>query len=270
MFFDTHCHLDMMVAKERDELLVPERIAELDALVKSVHEAGVCGMINVGTNMLGSQRAIFLARRYSQVYATLGIHPCDCGNHWQEELRSFIPLLEEKKAHKIVALGETGLDFFHQPYDKDRQVAAFKEQIELALRYNLPVIIHAREASDEVLNVVQEYVPNGLRGVLHCFSHPAYVAEQFLAWGFYIGMGAYITYPKNNDLRVLVQHDIPLEKLLLETDAPFLPPQQYRGKQNSPAYVPLFAQTIADLKKVHHDELGRVTTANAQALFSLI
>ncbi len=266
MFVDTHCHLDMMVLKEEHQELTEVHFVELDRIMGMVRNAGIIRVINVGTNIVGTKNSLALARCYADVFATVGIHPCDCDEHWRDDIKELEKLLPQKNENKIVAIGETGLDFYHQPFDKERQVAVFKRHIELALTYDLPVVVHSRDSSQEVLAVLQEYKADGLRGVLHCYSHPAYVAEQVLAWGFYIGMGAYVTYPKNNELREFVKN-MPLERLLLETDAPFLPPQQYRGKQNTPAYIPLFAHMIADLRNVEHQELGRVTTENAQRLF---
>ncbi len=268
MFFDTHCHLDMMVLQQEHQLLGEEHFAELDRIMGVIRNAGVIGMINIGACVTGTQNSIALARRYKDVFASLGIHPCDCRQEWVDDLNGLKKFLHEIDENKIVGIGETGLDFFHQPFDKDRQVAAFKAHIELALEHKLPVIVHSRDASDQTLTVLQEYIKDGLCGVLHCFSHQGYVAEQLLSWGFYIGVGGYITYPKNTELRNVVKN-IPLDHLLLETDAPFLPPQQFRGKQNSPAYIPLFAQMIADAREISIQELAQATTVNAGQLFKI-
>jgi len=269
MFFDTHCHLDMMVLKEEHQLLCEEHFTELDRIMGVIRNAGVTGVINIGACVAGTQNSVALAHRYKDVFATVGIHPCDCSSTWLDDVRSLKKFLQEIEENKIVGIGETGFDFFHQPFDKKRQEAAFRLHVELALEHKLPVIVHSRDANDQTLTVLQEYVKDGLRGVLHCFSHPAYVAEQALSWGFYIGIGGYITYPKNNELRNTVKN-IPLDRLLLETDAPFLPPQQFRGKQNSPAYIPLFAHMIADMKGIQHEDFERVTTENAQRLFDVM
>lgn len=268
MFFDSHSHLDMMVLKEDQQALQDEDFGQLDLIMDTVRRAGVSGVINVGTNLVGTRNSIMLAQRYHDVFATAGIHPCDCGADWRGDIRKIEQLLGNKKENKIIGIGETGLDFYHEPYNKDCQIDAFRAHIELSLEFKLPLIIHSRAASDEVLSVLQEYIADGVCGVLHCFSHQAYVAEQVLAWGFYIGIGGYITYPKNEALRTLVQTSIPLDKLLLETDAPFLPPQPYRGKQNSPAYIPLFASVLAALKGIENQELGAITTQNVQHLFA--
>lgn len=269
MFFDTHCHLDMMVSSEEHCLLREEHFAALDRVIDVIRGAGIVGMINIGACVEGSKNSVALARRYQDVFASIGIHPCDCGDTWQDDLRSLEHYLQNIGENKIVGIGETGLDFFHKPFDKERQIAAFREQISLALRYQLPVIVHSRDASDETLTILQEYIKDGLRGVWHCYSHPAYVAEQVLSWGFYIGIGGYVTYPKNDGLRNIVKHTIPLDRLVLETDAPFLPPQQFRGKQNTPAYIPLFAHMIAELKELNAQELAQKTLENTQRLFGV-
>lgn len=269
MFFDSHCHLDMMVLKEENQLLQDEHFIALAPAIDAIRRAGVVGMINIGACLEGSKNSIALARYYKDVFASIGIHPCDCGDTWRDDIKALELFLQSIEENKIVGIGETGLDFFHKPFDKDRQVAAFKRQIELALQYKLPVIVHSRDASDETLAILQEYSKDGLCGVLHCYSHPAYVAEQVLSWGFYIGIGAYITYPKNEELRNIVKNAIPLDRLLLETDAPFLPPQQFRGKQNSPAYIPLFAHMIADLKGISSQVLAQNTIENVQNLFKI-
>jgi TatD DNase family protein len=268
MFFDTHCHLDMMVLKKEDELLLDEHFVSLDQIVATINNANICGMISIGASAAGTQNSIALAQRYKNVFATVGIHPCDCGFEWRKDLGQIDFFLKEADRRKIVAVGEAGLDFFHQPFDKNIQEAAFRGHIELALKYKLPLIIHSREASDETMRILQEYINDGLRGVLHCFSHQAYVAEQFISWGFFLGVGGYVTYPKNNELRAIIEN-IPLNQLLLETDAPFLPPQQFRGKKNSPSYIPLFAPVVAAIKKVSCQTLDQETTANAVLLFKI-
>jgi TatD DNase family protein len=272
MFIETHCHLNAMVDKKEGEPLLSEHFAVLDDVVAQCERAGVATMITVGTSLAECANGIALAKRYAAVYTTVGVHPCDCRLPEDSDLHHVLATLtnwlKNKEQHRIVAIGEVGLDFYHKPYDQQQQIDFFKAQIELALTYNLPVVVHVREAADELLKVMEPYVPNGLRAVIHCFLQQQDFAQQVLAWGMMIGIDAPIGYPKNDWLRAVVQ-GVPLERMLLETDAPFLPPQQYRGKQNSPLYIPLIAQVLATVKGVDIATIEQVTTANAQRFFSL-
>lgn len=267
MFVDTHCHIGMMVLDQADQILTEKHFALIDEIIAATQQEHVDIMINIGASVIETNNSLALAKRYQQIFATVGIHPCDCSNTWLQDLKNMEIFLKEKEKCKIVGIGESGLDFYHKPFNKSRQEDAFKVHIELAMAYNLPVVVHAREASDEVLKLLEPYVKQGLRGVLHCFSHSLYVAQQVLAWGFYIGIDGHITYPKNNELREIIKQ-VPHDRLLLETDAPFLPPQQFRGKRNSPVYIPLIAKYIADLCEIAVEKLERQTTANAFSLFA--
>ncbi|MBY0353371.1 TatD family hydrolase [Candidatus Babeliales bacterium] len=268
MFVDTHCHLNMMVKTEFDTLLKPEHFVLVHDIIEQAKRAGVTQIINVGTSLPESMNSVALAQHFDNVYATVGLHPCDCTPTWRKDFEDIVRLVKNKEENKIKAIGEVGLDFYHKPFDAQRQVDAFKAQIELALEYNLPLVIHVRDAGEELLRVLEEYVKEIKGATIHCFSQKQDFADIVVGWGFYIGIDGPITYPKNDELRSIVKAT-PLEHIILETDAPFLPPQQYRGKQNSPVYLPLFAQTIADLKGVSLEELARQTTANATKLFDL-
>jgi len=272
MFVDTHCHLSMMVKTDETMPLNAEHLRAIDVVIEQAAEAGVGALINVGADIQGSHEAVCVAKKFAPVYATLGIHPTDCGRLSPRELKDgldqFKKLLADKQANKVVAIGEIGLDFYHKPYDAQRQQDFFKAQIELALTYDLPVVLHIREAGDEVLKVLEEYVQNKLRGVAHCFLQSADFAQTILEWGFYVGLDAPITYPKNDVLRALFK-TLPLERIVLETDAPFLPPQAFRGQKNSPVYIPLIAQALADLQEKNVAAVEQTTTANAKKLFGI-
>ncbi len=200
-------------------------------------------------------------------FSVVGLHPCDCTQDWGEDFSKIKELVENRKHNKIVAIGETGLDFYHEPFHRGRQLSSFEAHIEFALECDLPLVVHVRESSDEILQVLEKYKKE-VKGVIHCFSQDKSFADTVLEWGLYLGINAPLTYPKNEELRELIA-TIPLEKILLETDAPFLPPQQFRGKQNRPAYVPIIAQAIANAKKIDVSEVERVTTENAQKLFGI-
>ncbi|MFH1644132.1 MAG: TatD family hydrolase [bacterium] len=267
MFVDTHCHLNMMVKKDFDTPLKNENFERIGQILKESGKVGVKYLINVGTSVVESLNTIKIAKKFNNVFAAIGIHPCDLTPNWLEDVKKIEEWIINKRDNKIVAVGETGLDFFHKPFDKRRQIEAFKFHVELALKYDLLVVIHMREATDETLKIVEECTGK-LRGVFHCFSDGVDIASLVTKWGFYVGIDGHVTYPKNEKLREVVE-SVSLDKILLETDAPFLPPQQFRGKQNSPAYIPLFADLIAEIKKISVDELADATTQNAKKLFRL-
>ena len=267
MFVDTHCHLNMMVEKEPDVKITQEHLLMLENIVDSAKKTGVEKIITIGTSLVESFNSVQIAKHFDGVFACAGIHPCDCCQLWKKDFIEIENLIKNKKENKIVAVGETGLDFYHKPFFKQRQIDAFKAHIELSLKYNLPVVVHVRNSGDEVVRVLEEY-KNEVKGVIHCFSQDKNFADIVLGWGMYIGINAPITYPKNEDFRGIVAQ-IPLKRILLETDAPFLPPQQFRGKQNSPAYIPIFAQVIADLHGVELQHVEQITTLNAEKLFGI-
>lgn len=268
MFIDTHCHLNMMTGKMDGQPLTSDDINQITQICNQANACNVGKIINIGSSLENSIDSITIAKKIPCVWAVVGVHPCDCKSDWQSKLEEIKKLIKNKSENKIVGIGECGLDFFHKPYDVDIQTAAFKEQIELALENNLPIVIHVREAADEALKILDEYVKNKIFGVIHCFSQNADFAKQVLDWGLYIGIDGHITYPKNNALRDIIKN-IPLNRLLLETDAPFLPPQQFRGKQNSPIYIPLIAQFIASLRNIKLEELEETTTQNTKDLFGI-
>jgi len=272
MFVDTHCHLNIMVNKKPDDILQGSDFPFIASVLDNAQRAGVQKIINVGTSIPESMNSMEIAKRFDPVYASVGVHPCDCNEMSHDEITQAVAQLEtwlkDKEKNKIVALGETGLDFYHKPYDKVRQTDSFVMHIERALEHKLPLVVHVREAGEEVLRVLEQYVKNGVRGVIHCFSQNKDFATTVLEWGFYCGLDAPIGYPKNEALRDVIKI-MPLDRIVLETDAPFLPPQQFRGKQNSPVYIPLIAQMVADIKEVDVDEVEVVTTANVLKLFGI-
>jgi len=195
----------------------------------------------------------------------VGIHPGDCNASWQKDVKKIEALLANKEENVIVGVGETGLDFYHKPFNKQRQVDAFKAHIEASLEHTLPLIIHMRDSSEETLRVLDEYKDEAC-GVAHCFVQTKDIAQVLIDWGFYLGIGGPITYPRNELLREMYAL-VPLESIVLETDAPFLPPQPFRGKPNHPKYIPLIAQKIAQIRNVAVEVVAEVTTTNAKKLF---
>lgn len=267
MFVDTHCHLNMMVKKQPDVLLKEEEFLFIEKILNDSKIAGINKIINVGTSVIESKNSIDIAKRFENVFAVVGIHPCDCREDWKREMEKIEVFLDDKAKNKIVGIGETGLDFYHKPFNKQRQLDAFKYHIELAMESDLPVVIHMRDAADETLKVVESYKKD-LKGAFHCFSEKKDIARIVTGWGFFIGIDGHVTYKKNEYLREVVK-DTNLEKILIETDSPFLPPQEYRGKPNSPVYIPSFARLVSELKDISLDELAEITTRNANLLFRI-
>lgn len=237
-----------------------------DVVAQAAH-VGVSKIITVATHLSDAIASIKLAKQFDGVWVTVGIHPCDASECWYDDMVEIKKLLEKKEENKIVGLGETGLDFYHKPFFKQRQIDVFVAHLEYAIAYELPVVIHIRESAEDVLKILEGY-KNRVRGVAHCFSQSQEVADLLLDWGFYLGIGGPITYPKNDALRELF-HKVPLNRILLETDAPFLPPQSLRGKRNHPKYIPLVAAAIAEIKKIDVPEVSKVTSDNVRFLFDL-
>ncbi|MFA5074739.1 MAG: TatD family hydrolase [Candidatus Babeliales bacterium] len=267
MFIDTHCHLNMMIKNVIETFLNDQEFKFIKNILDQANLVGVKKFITIGTTVLESINSVNIAKKFSQVFASVGIHPCDCSVDFLKNFEQIKKLIKNKEENKIVAIGETGLDFFHKPFDKQKQIDAFKAHIELACQNNLPIIVHVRNSAQEVLEILEKYKKD-VRGVIHCFFQDKNFAQTALSWGFYLGISGPINYPKNQELRDVVI-DLPIDKILLETDAPFLPPQEFRGKQNNPAYIPIFAKVIADLKNVTLSELEKITTQNAENLFKI-
>lgn len=257
---DTHCHLNFDAYD-----------ADRDDVIARAATAGVMRVINPGVDRATSQAALDLAARYSGIYAAVGMHPNDTANFTDDDL-SWI----EAMAHqpKVVAIGEIGLDYHWHDSPKEMQFKAFEAQLALAARLELPVIIHNREASDDVIAILEAWtrdLPPALRdraGVLHSFSAPHSVAERALAAGFYLGFTGPITFKNADDLRRTAA-TVPLDRILVETDGPFLTPTPHRGKRNEPAYIPLIVERLAALKTIPVQQMAEATTINAERLFGL-
>jgi len=268
MLVDTHCHLNMMVKKDFDVPLTASQITHAATIADEAKESGITTIINVGTSFIESKNCVALAKKIKHVFATVGIHPNDATQSWHKELKELELFLKEKEKYKIVGVGECGIDRHYKGYDLQRQYDAFKAQIELALTYDVGLVIHSRDAYDETLRFLEEYIRHDPRAIMHCFSYDTTFAEQVLAWKFKLGIGGTITYPNNEELRRVVD-GIRLNDFVLETDAPFLPPQVIRGKQNSPTQIKVIAEYIADLKKESLAAIAEQTTLNAQQIFQL-
>jgi TatD DNase family protein len=253
MVIDTHAHLEME-AFDGDREAVLERAAA----------AGLTAIITVGTTLPDCEKAVALARQYPPVYAAVGIHPHEVKGIDASTYDMLRFLSREKK---VVAIGEIGLDFFYDLSPRDVQLRRFKEQLDLAEELNMPVIIHDRDAHAETLGILRPR-KGRLRGALHCFSGDAAMARECIALGFHLSVAGPVTYRKADQLRE-VARGIPPERLLIETDAPYLSPQPHRGKRNEPAYVVETARRLAEIRGMQAGELGRLTAANACRLFGI-
>lgn len=254
MLFDTHVHLNVHQFQE-----------DKKEVIQRAKEAGVTNMVVVGFDRETIPSAIELAETYDFIYAAVGWHPVDAIDMKEEDLQ----WLEELSSHKkVVALGEMGLDYHWDKSPKDVQKEVFRKQIQLAKKVKLPIIIHNREATQDIVDILQEEKAEEVGGIMHCFSGSVDIAKQCIAMNFYISLGGPVTF-KNAKKPKEVAKEIPLEHLLIETDCPFLAPHPNRGKRNEPAYVSLVAEEIARLKNTSFEEVAKHTTENAKKLFNI-
>lgn len=254
MFFDTHAHLD----------LPPLRDAE-DDVVRRAREAGVSHIVTVGIDPASGGEAVGIAHRHPGVYAAVGLHPHDASAVTEALLEGLDRLT---RCDKVVAVGETGLDFYRDRSPRDAQRAAFREQIRLARRRSLPVVVHDRDAHEETLGILMEEGASEVGGVIHCFSGDLDMARRAVRMNFLVSVPGAITY-KGSAVQAEAVRALPLETLLLETDSPFLAPVPHRGKSNEPSFVPLVAKRIAEIKDLSVEDVARVTTQNAKRLFRI-
>ena len=251
---DSHAHLTYKGLRE-----------DMDGVVDRARAAGLTAIITVGVDPEDSRQAVSAAGRYHDVYASIGCHPHDVARFDETQLDDLAGLASEGK---VVAWGETGLDFYRDYAPRDLQRKWFKAQAATARELGLPLVVHDREAHEETLKVIEEEVKYGLRGVMHCFSGDLSFARRVLKTGFLLSIPGTVTYPGNDKLRE-VAAAVPLEKCLLETDCPFLSPQKVRSKRNEPAYVRYVAEEIALLRGLSVEDVGRITSRAASELFGL-
>lgn len=255
MLIDSHCHLDF--ADFGDE--VPE-------VIKRAHAAGVGGMITICTEVSKFAQVLAVAEKYAgqNVWCSVGVHPHHGGDAPEQvEASEIIKLAQHPR---VVGIGECGLDYYYEHSDRKSQQASFEMQLGAALELDLPVIIHSRDADEDTVRMLKAAGPK-LRGVMHCFSGTRYLCDEALAIGFSISCSGILTFNKSQELRDIVK-DVPLDKLLVETDSPYLAPVPLRGKRNEPANTVHTARVLAGLKGISEEELAKVTTANFFGLFS--
>lgn len=254
MYIDTHSHIYLDdFAQDREDML--------ERAFKGMVQPILMPAIDSSTH----SQMLALEEKYpGKCLSMMGLHPCSVKDNAHDEL----DLVRDHFQHrKFVAVGETGLDFYWDLSHKARQYEAFEQQIALAMQYDIPVVIHSRESTDACIEVVAAYVKEGLKGVFHCFGGSLEQAEKIMDIGFYLGIGGVLSFKKSGLDMVL--KELPLTKVILETDAPYLAPVPYRGKRNEPAYLPLVAQKLAEIKEEPIEWIAMVTTQNAQKLFGI-
>ena len=254
MLIDTHAHLSL-----------PQFDQDRTEVIKRARDAGIKHIITVGTDSDDCRKAVALAQEHDFISAAVGIHPHDAKTINAE---TYSLLRELADDDNVVAIGEIGLDFYRNLSSQEIQVQHFREQLWLAREVSLPVIIHDREAHQKVLQILQEEKAETMGGVIHCFSGDWEMAKACLDMGFYISIPGTITFKKSEEYHKLVR-DLPLDRMLVETDCPFLAPYPFRGKRNEPAYVQYVAKAVAGIKGLGCEAFAEITTQNAQKLFNL-
>ena len=255
MLFDTHAHLHF-----------PEFAQDLDAVLSRAREAGVSCILTVGTDIETSEQAVLLAEKHPEIYAAVGIHPHHAAENGEAALEGIRRLAESSL--KVVAIGETGLDYFRNLSPPDVQAEVFRRQLDLARQVKKPVLIHCRDAHSETIEVLRAGEVRDVGGIMHCFSGDAAAARQCLELGLLISIAGPVTYPNSKKLPEVVRM-VPLDRLVVETDCPYLPPQPYRGKRNEPAYLTVTARRVAELKGIPLDALSDQTAQSGLALLGI-
>lgn len=248
MFIDTHCHV------------FSEYYDNINEVVNQCKKNNVNRIIVNGCDINSNKEVLELVNKYDVIYGAIGFHPTELDDFKDE----YFEFLENNISNpKIVAIGEIGLDYYYDNTDKDKQKEIFKRQLDIANKYNKPIIVHSRNSIQDTYNILKEY---NLFGSIHCFSGSVEMAREFIKIGYKLGIGGIITYKNAKNIREVVKN-IDLSHILLETDSPYLTPSPYRGKINSPQYIPLIASTIADIKNISINDVSEVTTANAEEIF---
>jgi TatD DNase family protein len=254
MLVDSHCHLDF-----------PEYAGSVDAVVARAKQAGVGAFLSIGTELARFAGVRAVAERFDTVWCSVGVHPHEAA---KESLRGPKPILAETGHPKVVGIGETGLDYYYEHSPRPAQIANFRAHIAAARDSGLPLIVHTRDADDDTIRVLEEEMGKGaFTGLIHCFTGTQKLADAALTLGLFISVSGIATFKKSQALRDVIQ-TVPMERLLVETDAPFLAPVPFRGKTNEPAFVVHTARMLTELKKIGEDEIADITTGNFFRLFT--
>ena len=253
MLVDSHCHLDYNDFEE-----------DFEDILKRAKENGVTAILNAGNNIGELDKQLALSEKYPFIYTAVGVHPHNASEYEDIKAKDFI---EKAKHKKVVGIGECGLDYFYDYAPRETQIKIFREQIVAAQKTKLPLIIHTRDADDDTIAILQEmYQEKPFSGEIHCFSSSKKLAEFALSIGFYISASGILTFNKSQDIREIFA-DIPLDRLLVETDAPFLAPIPLRGRRNEPSFVKYTAERLAQVKNIPFEELAQITSDNFYRLF---
>lgn len=250
MLIDSHCHL---------------LSSEYDDVKKAINDAfklGVDKIIVNGYDLKSSKEAVELSKEYENLYVAIGIGPENIDSITYEDIKSIKALVNNKK---VVAIGEIGLDYYWTKENKERQIYVFEEMLKIAKESNLPVIVHNRDATKDIYELLKEY---NVKGIMHCFSGSVETAKEFIKLGFLIGIGGVVTFKNAKHLKEVVQN-IPMSCISLETDSPYLTPEPFRGKKNNPAYLTYIVKKIAELKGINEEEVSKVTSCNVISKFDL-
>jgi TatD DNase family protein len=254
---DSHCHLDY-----------PQLSSDRAGVLARARSAGVSKMLAISTYISKFDQVCAVADAHDDVFCTVGLHPHHAAE--EPELATVENLLKLAEYPKVIAIGETGLDYYYDRSPRDVQERCFRQHMQACVAANLPLIVHSRDAEEDTARMIKEEGQGGkLKGVMHCFSSRRILAEEALALGFYISLSGILTFKKSEELRAIVR-DVPLDRLLVETDSPYLAPEPYRGKPCEPAYVVHTAQVLADVKGVSLEQIAAITTENFHRLFTKV
>ncbi len=252
--FETHAHYD-------DDAFHEDR----DFLLQQMHQEGIDYIVNIGCSMENSRDIVKMIQQYDFLYGTVGVHPSDID---ALTVADMVELEELSTMDKILAIGEIGLDYHYDNVIKELQKKWFIAQLEIAKRRDLPVVIHSRDAAKDTLDIMKEHHNGETPGIIHCFSYGVEMAREYLNMGYYIGVGGVVTFKNAKKLKEVVEYT-PLDKIVLETDAPYLAPTPYRGKRNCSLYLTYVAEEIAAIKQVTSEEVCKVTYENAQRVYGM-
>lgn len=251
LLFDSHAHYD-------DPRYDDDRLEVL----QKIREKGVAGVVNIGADMETSEKSLALAKEHDFIYTTVGVHPHEAGSMKEEDL---VTLEKWCKESKVVAIGEIGLDYYYDNSPRSIQKYWFKKQLDLAEKLNMPVVIHTRSAISDTIEILKS---STARGIVHCFSESAEIAKQLVKMGFYIAFGGTLTF-KNARKAIEAVAQVPLDRLLLETDCPYLAPEGYRGKRNDSSLMSIVCEKMAEIKGIGYEEMANITYQNARKVYRI-